>query len=326
MNYMDKIASELTPYLADNDRGRFKHAFEMAAGRYIKTRVQEDAWSERLFPPISVGAEDLIADDKTDTFYYQEEIENDYAEAVESSYRMQDEPAFVDGKRYRIRISKLRTKPVKKQEIELLVAKNLVNFIKNNAADELRRLKDAKMKYLIDLAVNRTGNIVTTDDNYIQKEHLVELLGLLIKERRDTANLLMSAAAWNNLNKWDQVEWGDEVANKTVNGIQEHKLLNTNIIVTINGIDQALTDYGTWAARTTFGCNFDAYSGGEFNQTSIYGVGDQDYLGRNLRFGDVRVEAKWDADIFSYQTWEYAGIGFGDIRALAKLNMNSMAS
>ena len=326
MEYMDKIAKELTPFLSNNDRGGFKTAFENAAGRYIKTRVTEDAWSEKLFVPIPVGLEDLIVDDKTDTLYYQEEIEHDKAEAIESSYRAADEPSFVDGKRYKIRIAKLRTMPVKKQEMELLAAKNLINFIKNNAADELRRLKDSKVKYLIDQAVNYTGNVVSTGDNYIQKEHLVELIGLLIKEKRNVANILMSAAAWNNLNKWDQVEWGDAIADRTVNGIQEKRLLDTSIIVTINGIDDALAAYGVWEARATPGCNFDAYSSGELNTTSIYAVGGEDYLGRNLRFGDVRVEAKWDADIFSYQSWEYAGFGFGDVRALAKLNMTAMAS
>jgi len=301
---MDKLASMSAPFLASGDKDGFRKYFQENAGGYIKTFIEEECWCDKVLPlkPVTADHPMLHISEKSDTFYWQEEIQGKGATAMQASYRSGDKPTFIDGKRYRFDISEIRMKPVKKPQLELLAAKNLIRFIKEDGADKIRRQKDSKFKALLDAAVARTGNRVIATGDIIERDHFTALFSLILRYPLKVTKILMSTQAWNSLLKWGTEYWDNKISEVTEKGIVIKNLFSKEVIVTINGNDESLRDNGSWDP-SNYGCPFDNYdSDNTLTGTSIYAFTEPDYLGRNIQLGDINIDSKWDGPIFQYQS------------------------
>jgi hypothetical protein len=85
-----------------------------------------------------------------------------------------------------------------------------------------------------------------------------------------------------------------------------------------------------WDGSTTLTAGWKVYDSGKFFDhvlenghvyTKFYLAVAPDYLGKILRMGEDRSHSKWEENIFEWTAWRNIGMGFGDIRGLAMINI-----
>ena len=55
--------------------------------------------------------------------------------------------------------------------------------------------------------------------------------------------------------------------------------------------------------------------------TKIYQLVEASFLGKIIKVGTDQMWSKWEEDIFEWSSWRQVGMGFGDIRGIAQLNL-----
>jgi len=324
-NKLEKNAQVIVDHLANNEFGMFKQAFDTASRTYIRRYVRENSISERILDVVNVTRDHpkVQIEDEVDVMYYLEAIEVG-ATALQVSIRGSWEPRFVDGKRYRIEIGKIESEPVKKPQLELMVANNLVKMVKENNAEQIRRTQDIAFMSAMVTAIAANGNVLggagvsyATAVDWATtgpvKIPFTNLKSKILGNELLPAKWLMSETMWNAISSMDAGEIGDLSGDMLSNGMPSKKLLELPVETTIK---TTLTDGTNYFFDHTDGTKL---------YTDIWLVVDKGFLGKIIKVGTDQIWSEWKKDKFHWNSWRYCGLGFGDSRGIARLRVKLIA-
>lgn len=316
---MEKVAELMQDAINSQQFDLVKTAFAEAATDYIVRYCQEESFAEKILSPRN------IADPKShpsiqlsmdsDDFYYWEWLESG-ARAQEVAVRGKQEPHYVDSEKWRVFFAPIETDPVKKPYEELLVAPRLMDMIRTNNAEQVRRQQDIRFMRHTGYGLTNTGQTVTGDwDNdgeiSLNKTDIVRLRNMIIRHELVPAKLLMSNLAWEYFYGSDHEDIGPVISDIFFKGMQQSELAGSPIIKTVK---TGLVD----SAGNSF---FDYVDDDGDQHIRIYAYADEQYLGRMIKIGSDQTYAKWEGHIFSFYSRRNIGLGFGDVRGIACLDV-----
>lgn len=317
---MVKVAELMSDAINSGQFDLVKNAFADAATDYIVRYCQEESFAEKILSPKN------IADPKShpqiqlsmdsDDFYYWEWLESG-ARAMEVSVRGKEGPYFVDSEKWRVFFAPIQTDPVKKPYEELLVAPRLMDMIRTNNAEQVRRVQDIRFMRHVGWGLANTGQIINANWDSdgalsLNKTDITRLRNMIIRHELVPAKLLMSNLAWEYFYAADHEDIGPVISDIFFKGINQDALAGSPIIKTVK---TGLVDAA--------GNNFFDYIDPVTNEQHIriFAFADEKYLGRMIKIGSDQTYAWWDGHIFNFYSRRNIGLGFGDVRGISCLDI-----
>ena len=316
---MQKLAELMTDAINTQQFDLVKNAFADAATDYIIRYCQEESFAEKILSPRNIASpkdhQNIIPSMDSDDYYYWEFLETG-ARAQEVSVRGVQEPHYVDSSKWRIFFAPIQTDPVKKPYDELLMAPRLMDMIRVNNAEQVRRVQDSRFMTHTNYGLANTGQIVhgnwdNSGEVSINKTDIVRLRQMLVRHELVPAKLLMSNFAWEYFWGANHEDIGPVISEVFFNGIKQDKLAGDPIIKTIK---TGLVD----SSGASF---FDYVDGLGRQHVRIFAFADEKYLGRLIKIGSDQTFAKWEGHIFEFYSRRVIGMGFGDVRGIACLDI-----
>lgn len=316
---MEKVAALMADAINSNQFDLVKNAFADAATDYIVRYCQEESFAEKILTPRNIADPkshpSIQLSMESDDFYYWEWLETG-ARAQEVSVRGKEEPYYVDSEKWRVFFAPIQTDPVKKPYEELLVAPRLMDMIRTNNAEQVRRQQDIRFMRHTGYALINNGQTISANwDNggeiSLNKTDIVKLRGSIIRHELIPAKLLMSNLAWEYFYGSDHEDIGPVISDIFFKGMTQSELAGSPIIKTVK---TGLVD----KEGNSF---FDYVDDNGLQHIRIYAYADEKYLGRLIKIGSDQTYAQWDGHIFSFYSRRNIGLGFGDVRGISCLDI-----
>lgn len=316
---MVKVAELMADAINSNQFDLVKNAFADAATDYIVRYCQEESFAEKILSPKSIADPkshpQIQLSMQSDDFYYWEWLEAG-ARAMEVSVRGVEEPYFVDSEKWRVFFAPIQTDPVKKPYEELLVAPRLMDMIRTNNAEQVRRTQDVRFMRHVNYGLNNTKQTIHANWNdggelSLKKTDITRLRNMIIRHELVPSKLLMSNLAWEYFYAADHEDVGPVISDIFFKGISQDALAGSPIIKTVK---TGLNDNA--------GNNFFDYIDAKGNQhIRIFAFADEKYLGRMIKIGSDQTYAWWDGHIFNFYSRRNIGVGFGDVRGISCIDI-----
>jgi hypothetical protein len=268
---MNKVAfnQKVRPYIASNELDKVAAALEP----YVKLRLYEDSFADRILAVRQVTEADLIPEIENDSFYVIGKVEQATEAAVVANFIDRPTERYISGKRYKIPLGKHKTPIARKQKDELMAYDY---DILADAADkdvfELGILRDWKLIAAMNECIRFSGkqmdDVVGTSNSgavQIDKIHINRLesvlnsggrTGLPAKDELKATRLLFNDMTRRDFALLSQPTLGDELAGRVftegftidrIQGVQyissiKHRLLTEHeyaSLVTFSGATAA---------------------------------------------------------------------------------------
>lgn len=268
-----------------------------AGSAFVRAVMREVAFSRRILPPESVTRADCTRSTKHDTLIKIVDIEpNSRAFAV--NFRGEAEDKYIQGKRYALPFFKIESQKFQKSEGELLAYDYpITKVIEENSIKDLQAVEDEKFIEYAESAVNLTGKRIVSVDTAVDRKNLTSLFKMIDVDRLSVGCVLMNNVDYDDWLVQDATEIGSPLASEiTVSGYKYDSILKRKLVVTNKS---------------------DIVAPGE-----IYAFTEPAYLGNFFILNDTKFWIKKEADMIIWKTWEYIAEGFGNIKSVAKLELD----
>jgi len=286
------------------------------AGRnFIKTELQESAFSRAIIPQEPVTASDCQVNTNDDSLYLIRDIETE-AEAVSVDNVGEPDGSYVKGGRYIIPIINFSTKRYQITVEELRAYRyKVTKRIEEKTVPVLEELEDRLFlrlsgASLVNNSLSPTGKKIlkgaNTTKGYLDQDDFVNIKNTLASgvntsdtKRKEIGCALMTEETYNTAialpNSAD--DFGKD---RVYNGIDSEVLFGTKVITTIKS--KVLPVGHVWAFTTP------------------------DFLGHNFSLGEPSFEIKKEFNLIQWQARESMGLGIGNALSVALLALkNSVA-
>ena len=268
-----------------------------AGGAFVRDKLRELAFSRAILPPEYVTKQDTQRSVNHDTLVKLVDIEPQ-SQAAALNFRGRALERYIEGDRYEIPFFKISSEEFKKNEAELLAYDYPVTkVIEENSVKDIQATEDAKFIEFSDAVVAANGKTVApVEAGPATNKNLVALFKALDTDELAVGTILMHKADWDDIMTQESAIIGSPLASEImVNGYKYNTLLGHKLIVTI--------------------------------KTSIVTPGDirvytdPKYLGNFFILNDTKFYIEKRADMITWMTWEYIGIGFGNLRSVAQMTL-----
>lgn len=268
-----------------------------AGSAFVRAVMREVAFSRRILPPESVTRADTTRSTKHDTLIKIVDIEHD-SKAFALNFRGEAEEKYIQGKRYALPFFKIESQKFQKQEGELLAYDYpITKVIEENSIKDLQAVEDEKFIEYAEAAVNITGKRIVSVDTAVDRKNLVSLFKMIDFDRLAVGCVLMNNVDFDDWLVQDATEIGSPLASEiTVSGYKYDTILKRKLVVTNKS---------------------DIVAPGE-----IWAFTEPAYLGNFFILNDTKFWIKKEADMIIWKTWEYIAEGFGNIKSIAKLELD----
>ena len=268
-----------------------------AGSAFVRAVMREVAFSRRILPPESVTRADCQRHVKHDTLVKIVDIEPD-SKAFAVNFRGEAEDKYIQGKRYALPFFKIESQKFQKQEAELLAYDYpITKVIEENSIKDLQTVEDEKFIEYSDSAINITGKKIISVDTAVDRKNLVSLFKMIDYDRLSVGVVLMNNVDFDDWLVQDATAVGSSLATEmTVNGYKYDTIMKRKLVVTNKS---------------------DIIAPGE-----IWAYTEPQYLGNFFILNDTKFWIKKEADMVIWKTWEYIAEGFGNIRSVAKLELD----
>lgn len=283
-----------------------KKEAEERAMAYLKMRVYEDSFWERILPSKPISPSEC---DRTESVAGQQQpllkkiIDKEFIDvpAVTMDFRGKGTYQFVETETYTINFHKIESNEFHITEGELRAKEQPVqDLIKHHTARQFDEVIDTSAIAAIEAAIALSGQAISEPDSTILPRNLTKLRNLL--DGRDgrrpltAATLLMHRAQKNFVNTWPQ-----------------------------SGIDNA-TKEEFWRDGYTYG-NLQGLRIVDTVKThlvplnTVYVFTSPEFLGHHFSFNDDRFQIRTEWDDIAWKGWKTHGSGIGNIYACAKMTL-----
>ena len=227
---MTKVAlnQQAKPYIQNDE---FNKLASGVLDPYVKVRLYEDSFADRILAVRHVTEADLITEIKDDSFYVTGKVEQATEFAVAANFIDRPAERYISGKRYKIPLGKHKTAIARTQKDELMAYDY---DILADAADkdvfELGMLRDWKLMCVLNECTRFSGK-VTPDwllannalNMQVDKIHVLRLEntlnsggrnGMPLPDKLKTTRLLFSDPVRADFALLNQTTLGDELAGR----------------------------------------------------------------------------------------------------------------
>ena len=340
-----RVLNDLFSAKLDDPEERAKIA--AAGGQYVRDRLREVSFARKILPPKQVTKADCQKSTSHDTLIKIEEMEP-ASRAMAVTFRGEATAHYVSAPRFEIPFFTIESEHFEKTEQELMAYDYpITKVIEDNTVSDVQEIEDMQFLLHAETCVQimqrdaQTNNTVTglsaaslaagvviedrilkgelarvrTDaggavlDDWlvqpVQRPDFVNLFKTLIGGANGAGNgrlrmevLLMTEWDFNDLLQWTLDDFGDKVVSETVvNGYKYNLLLGKRFVRTIK-VDILRTG-------------------------NIYGFTSPDFLGRFYILNNTKFYIDKRGRRIEWWCWEDIGMAFGNIAAIAKLELYS---
>lgn len=268
-----------------------------AGSAFVRAVMREVAFSRRILPPESVTRADCTRSTKHDTLIKIVDIEPD-SKAFAVNFRGEAEEKYIQGKRYALPFFKIESQKFQKSEGELLAYDYpITKVIEENSIKDLQAVEDEKFIEYAEAALNITGKRIVSTDTAVDRKNLTSLFKMIDYDRLSVGVVLMNNVDFDDWLVQDATEIGSPLASEiTVSGYKYDSILKRKLVVTNKS---------------------DIVAPGE-----IWAFTEPAYLGNFFILNDTKFWIKKEADMIIWKTWEYIAEGFGNLKSIAKIELD----
>lgn len=268
-----------------------------AGAAFVRAKIREIGFARRILPPESVTRADLTRSTDHDTLIKIVDIEHD-SKAMAVNFAGTADERYIQGKRYALPFYKVESEKFVKNEGELLAYDYPVTkVIEENSIKDIQRVEDVRFIEHSESAVSITGKRLVSAATAIDRKEMNSLFKMIDYDQLSVGCVLMSTVDYDDWMIQPATEVGSPLASEvTVEGYKYQTIMNRKLVVTNK---------------------HDIVAPGE-----IWAYTEPAYLGNYFILNDVKFWIKKEADLVLWKTWEYIAQGFGNIRSIAKLELN----
>jgi hypothetical protein len=339
-----RVLNDLFAQRLDTSEGKEKIA--EYGGVYIRDRLREVAFSRKIIPPQMVTRADCQRSVNHDTLVKIVDIEPQ-SRAMAISFRGSPTARYIDAPRYEIPFFTVSSEKFEKTEQELLAYEMpITKVIEDNSVKDIQEIEDREFLRHVEAALqelqfeanasvvtglsafNIDAGAVVEDviikgelaraletgagaplDNWVvqpvQRPDFVNLFKIMSGGQLPGANgrmrlecVLLAEPDFDDILQWTIEDFGDKITSETViDGYKYNLLLGRRFIRTVK-VDILRTG-------------------------NVYGFAAPNFLGKFYILNNTKFYIDKVANLITWQSWEDIGMGFGNIRGLAKLELYS---
>jgi hypothetical protein len=268
-----------------------------AGAAFVRAKIREIGFARRILPPENVTRADTTRSTEHDTLIKIVDIEHD-SKAMAVNFASEADERYISGKRYALPFFKVESEKFVKSEGELLAYDYpITKVIEENSVKDIQRVEDTKFIEYAESAISITGKRLVSTATAADRKELTSLFKMIDFDELVSATVLMNTVDFDDYMVQPATEIGSPAASEiTVNGYKYPTILKRKLVVT-NKHNVVLP--------------------GE-----IWAFTDPAYLGNFFILNDVKFWIKKEADLVIWKTWEYVAEGFGNIKSLAKIELD----
>lgn len=279
----------------DTTEGMQKSA--AAGATFIRAKMRENGVFRRILPPVGVTPAELQVATDHDTLIFVRDIEHD-SKAMALNFAGEADERYLQGKRYALPFYKIESEKFVKSEGELLAYKYPVTkVIEENSVKDMQAVEDYRFIDHAEAAIAITGKRLTSAATAVDRKVLNSLFKMIDYDKLSVGVVLMNNVDWDDYCIQPATDVGSGLATEiTIGGYKYQTILGRRLVVTNK--HEMLLPGEMWAFT------------------------DPAYLGDFLILNDIKFWIKKEADLVMWKSWEYLAGGFGNIRSIAKLELN----
>jgi len=268
-----------------------------AGAAFVRAKIREVGFARRILPPESVTRADTTRSTDHDTLVKIVDIEHD-SKAKAVNFASEADERYIQGKRYALPFFKVESEKFVKSEGELLAYDYpITKVIEENSVKDIQRVEDEKFIEYAEAAISITGKRLVSTATTVDRKELTSLFKMIDFDQLVVGTVLMNTVDFDDYMVQPATEIGSPLASEvSVNGYKYPTILKRKLVVT-NKHDIVLP--------------------GE-----IWAFTDPAYLGNFFILNDVKFWIKKEADLVLWKTWEYIAEGFGNIKSIAKIELD----
>lgn len=268
-----------------------------AGAAFVRSKIREIGFARRILPPENVTRADCTRSTSHDTLIKIVDIEHD-SKAMAVNFASEADERYLQGKRYAIPFFKVESEKFVKSEGELLAYDYpITKVIEENSVKDIQRVEDEKFIEYAEAAISVTGKRLASTGTSATRREMTSLFKMISFDKLTVGCVLMTTIDLDDYMIQPATEIGSPAASEiTVNGYKYPTIMNKRLVVT-NKHDVVLP--------------------GE-----IWAFTDPAYLGNFFILNDVKFWIKKEADLVIWKTWEYIAEGFGNIKSIAKIELD----
>lgn len=268
-----------------------------AGAAFVRARIREIGFARRILPPESVTRVDLTRSTDHDTLIKIIDIEHD-SKAMALNFAGEADERYIQGKRYAIPFFKIESEKFVKSEGELLAYDYpITKVIEENSIKDIQKVEDVKFIEWAEAAISLTGKRLVSAATAVDRREMNSLFKMIDYDKLLADVALMNTVDYDDYMIQPATDIGSPLASEiTVDGYKYQTILKRKLVVT-NKHDILLP--------------------GE-----IWTFTEPAYLGNSFILNDIKFWIKKEADMVMWKSWEYYGSGFGNIRSIAKIELD----
>lgn len=268
-----------------------------AGAAFVRSKIREIGFARRILPPESVTRADLTRAVDHDTLVKIVDIEHE-SKAKAVNFASEADERYIMGKRYQLPFFKIESEKFIKSEAELMAYDYPVTkVIEENSVKDIQRIEDVKFIEYAEAAVAITGKRIVSAATAVDRKEINSLFKMIDYDQLSVGCLLLNSVDYDDWMIQPATEIGSPLASEiTSEGYKYQTLMNRKLVVT-NKHDIVLPGE-SWA----------------FTEPA--------YLGNNFILNDMKFWIKKEADLVMWKTWEYLALGFGNIKSIAKIELD----
>ena len=292
------MLNELFVQKLDSNDGLDKIA--QAGSSFVRQKIREVSFARKILPPEYVTKADLQRSTQHDGLVKIVDKEPD-SKAMVVNFRGEADYNYIEGDRFEIQFHLVSSEDFQKTEEELLAYEMpLTDVIERNSVLDIQKVEDESFLSASDAAVADSGNSVSGtygSAGEIPKSDIMSLFNKLDANELKAEVLLMDTEMFNRLIVYNSDTFGDGAVSEIVtNGYTYPTLFGRRLIV--SNKNSLLKD-------------------------KIYTFTAPDYLGRFCILNDIKFWIDKRKNIITFSSWESIGIGIGNTKSVARLDMSS---
>jgi hypothetical protein len=300
-------------------------------GGYIRDRLREASYTEKVLPPENVDRSQCQVSPNHDSLVKIEYLEPK-SRAMTVTFRGMPRATFIRGEKVEVPFITIMSDMFQKPEQEFLAyAYPIGKVIEQNAVRDIGEIQDREFTIHIEAAVQAlqaeaNGGSVTalnataigttvefsvrkgelaraaaTDDGVvrpIQRPDVVNLMKLLDGNRLESDMILLTSVDWDDILQWTVEDQGDKVQSETVvNGWKYNLLLGKRYVRTVK------TDI--------------------LRPGNVYCFTSPDFLGRFYVLNNVKFYIDKVINLVKFVAWKDIGMSIVNIASVRKLELYS---
>jgi hypothetical protein len=265
---------------------------------FVRTKIRETGFARKILPPESVTRTDCQRATNHDTLVKLVDIEHN-SKAMAINFASEADDRYVQGKRYAIPFFKIESEKFVKNEAELLAYDYPVTkLIEENSVKDIQYVEDSKFLNYASAAIASSGKKIISAATELNRKELNSLFKMIDVDNGLTVGCtLLSIVDYDDWLIQPATEIGSPLASEVTVGGYKHEIMLGRKAVVTNKTDLVLPGH-IWA----------------FTEPAA--------LGNFFMLNDVKFWIKKEADLISWKTWEYLGLGIGNIRSVAKIELD----